>query len=243
MKLLLKFFTKNNKLPLDYRRVFLSFLKKALSEIANGKYYERYYFSPERRPFTFALKLPNPIFSSGEITIGKNEFSLTFSTGDSTAGFVFMSAFIAQKGKTFPAPFHNAYVLTDIMKISEPKVTSDSATVKMLSPLCLREHDKEHNKDIYYSSANKCFSEKATQILSQQLILAGFSEDMVQSVQLIPVNCKKTVVKHYGCAIECTVGKLVINADKSVINYFLQYGIGSRKSAGFGLAELIAEGD
>lgn len=243
MRILLKFITFYEKLPVDYRRVFLSFFKRCLSEIANGKYYEKYYFSPNRRPFTFAVKLPSPSFSSSEITIGKNEFSLTFSTGDSTAGFVFMSAFIAQKGKRFPAPFGNTYVLESVTRLTDKTVASDSALVKMLSPLCLREHDKVNKRDIYFSSANPNFSEIANRILSQQLIAEGFSQDIASAVALVPVNCKKTVVKHYDCSIECTIGDLIIKADKSVINYFLQYGIGSRKSAGFGLAELIAEGD
>lgn len=34
----------------------------------------------------------------------------------------------------------------------------------------------------------------------------------------------------------------IIEADSTIINYLLKNGIGSRKSAGFGLAELIAEG-
>ena len=58
MKILLQFKLKNNKLPIDYRRVILSFFKKALSEIADGKYYEKYYFKPERRNFSFAVNLP-----------------------------------------------------------------------------------------------------------------------------------------------------------------------------------------
>lgn len=243
MRIYLKFTTKNEKLPIDYRRVFLSFFKRCLSNIANGRYYEKYYFSPNRRPFTFAVKLPGPSFSSTEITISKNEFSLTFSTGDSTAGFVFMSAFIAQKGKSFPAPLKNAYTLESVTRLPDGVVSSDSAMVKMLSPLCLREHDKDNNRDAYYSVIRENFSEKANKILSRQLLSAGFSEEVACSVAVEPVNCKKTVVKHYGCSVECTLGDLVIKADKSVINYFLQYGIGSRKSAGFGLAELIAEGD
>ena len=54
---------------------------------------------------------------------------------------------------------------------------------------------------------------------------------------------KKTVVTHYGSKIECSLGNFVIQAkDKAVINHFLKYGIGSRKSAGFGFAELISDG-
>lgn len=60
MKILLRFILKNNKLPLDYRRIILSFFKRSLSAVANGKYYEKYYFTPERRNFTFAVNLPMP---------------------------------------------------------------------------------------------------------------------------------------------------------------------------------------
>ena len=243
MRIQLKFSAKNNKLPLDYRRVFLSYFKYSLSQIANGKYYEKYYFPKNRRPFTFALRLPKADFSCDGITLDENEFTLTFSTGDSMAGFVFMSAFIAQKGKSFRAPFENAYLLQSVVQLPERTVTSDTAIVKMLSPLCLRDHDKENNRDIYYSSASENFPEHASRILAQQLIADGFSEDMACSVRIVPVKCKKTVVKHYNCSIECTLGEFAINADKGVINFLLQFCIGSRKSAGFGLAELVAEGN
>lgn len=116
MKILLKFKTSNNKISPEYRKVFLSFFKKALSEIADGRYYEKFYISSQRRPFTFAVKLPRPTFSRKEITIEKNELQLVFSTGDSMTGFIFMSAFIAQKGKPFNAPFGNCKFSNRIQK-------------------------------------------------------------------------------------------------------------------------------
>lgn len=110
----------------------------------------------------------------------------------------------------------------------------------MQSPLCLREHNKENNRDKYISVANELFAEKAQQILKEQLLIEKFSEKLADKVSIVPVNAKKTVVYHYGCAIECSIGEFVINADKSIINYFLKFGIGSRKSSGFGFAELLA---
>ena len=41
MKILLRFYLQNNKLPIDYRRIMLSFFKRSLSDIAEGKYYEK----------------------------------------------------------------------------------------------------------------------------------------------------------------------------------------------------------
>ena len=242
MKILLKIVTEIPKLPIDYRRVFLSFFKKALSSVADGKYYEKYYFNDNRRPFTFAVNLPSATFSKSCIVLGKNEVELTFSTSDSLAGFVFMSAFLAQKDKPFNAPLGNTLTLKKVLTLPERTVESNRALIRMYSPLCLREHDKEKNKDIYYSVASKDFDSKSKQILKEQLMSEGFSENLADSVEIIPVDCKKTVVIHYNTYIECSLGNFVLNGDKSVINYLLKSGIGSRKSAGFGFAQLVAEG-
>lgn len=241
MKINLQFQLKNNKLPIDYRRVILSFFKKALSEIADGKYYEKYYFKPERRNFSFAVNLPNPKFSKSEITLGKNEFRITFSTSDKMTGFVFMSAFIKQKGNNFSAPLENVFILTNISQIGDKTASSSTALVKMLSPLCIREHNRGENKDSYYSVASESFEKKANKIIQEQLIESGFDDERVKGFSIKPLNSKKTVVFHYGNYIECSLGEFVLNGDKAIINYLLQSGIGSRKSAGFGLPILVAE--
>lgn len=241
MKINLQFQLKNNKLPIDYRRVILSFFKKALSEIADGKYYEKYYFKPERRNFSFAVNLPNPKFSKSEITLGNNEFRITFSTSDKMTGFVFMSAFIKQKGNNFSAPLGNVFILTNITQIGDKTASSSTALVKMLSPLCIREHSRDENKNSYYSVASESFEIKANKIIQEQLIESGFDDERVKGFSIKPLNSKKTVVFHYGNYIECSLGEFVLNGDKAIINYLLQSGIGSRKSAGFGLPILVAE--
>lgn len=241
MKIFLKFKTQSMQIPIDYRRIFLSFLKMSLSQVADSKYYEKYYVEKQRRPFTFAVNLPKPKFAKESITLAKPELSVTFSTGDHLAGFVFFSAFLAQKNKPFKLPFGNVMELLSVTKLPEIPVSGNFALVKMLSPLCLRKHDEKLNKDIYYSVASKDFEINAKEILVQQLSEEGFAQELASNLSIIPVNCKKTVILHYGCYIECTIGDFIINADKSVINYFLQYGIGSRKSAGFGFAQLITE--
>lgn len=241
MKILLTFLTKGEKFPLDYRRVFLSFFKKSLSSVADGKYFEKYYGCYKRRPFTFTVSLKSPDFSGEYIRLGDNRVRLGFSTGDSLTGFVFMSAFINMKDKPFPLEGGNSMVLKSVNTAKDKTVQGNSALIKMLSPLCVRQHDSALNRDAYYSVASEDFAEKCHEVISEQLISEGFSKELAESAELIPVNCKKTVVKHYGCYIECSIGEFAVNADKAVINYFLQYGVGSRKSSGFGFAELIAE--
>ena len=241
MKILLQFKLKNNKLPIDYRRVILSFFKKSLSEIADGKYYEKYYFKPERRNFSFAVNLPNSKFLKSEITLEENRFRITFSTSDKMTGFVFMSAFIKQKGNNFSAPLGNVFILTNVSQIGDKTASSSTALVKMLSPLCIREHNRGENKDSYYSVASESFEKKANKKIQEQLIESGFDDERVKGFSIKPLNSKKTVVFHYGNYIECSLGEFVLNGDKAIINYLLQSGIGSRKSAGFGLPILVAE--
>ncbi|MGN0476363.1 MAG: CRISPR-associated endoribonuclease Cas6 [Ruminococcus sp.] len=242
MKILLQFILKNNKLPVDYRRVFLSFFKRVLSEIAQGKYYEKYYFTPQRRNFTFAVNLPHPKFTKSEITLEKNELRLIFSTPDKNTGFVFMSAFIKYKGRSFPAPLGNTFTLTNVTQQVEKQTNSKEVLVKMLSPLCVREHNEEENTDKYFSVESNDFQEKANKILQSQLLDAGFDENMVLEFSIKPVDGKKTVVFHYGSYVECSLGDFLLSGDKAIINYLLQSGIGSRKSAGFGFPLLLAEG-
>lgn len=241
MKILLCMKLKNDKLSIDYRRVILSFFKKALSEIADGEYYEKYYFTPERRNFTFAVNLPNPKFLKNDITLGKNEFRITVSTADKTTSFVLMSAFIKQVGRTFPAPLGNVFTLINVSQQGEKLTNTNTVLVKMLSPLCIREHIREGNKDHYYSVSSDNFEEKANLIIKEQLIDSGFDKERVENFSIKPINSKKTVVFHYGNYIECSLGDFVLSGDKSIINYLLQSGMGSRKSAGFGFPLLIAD--
>lgn len=62
------------------------------------------------RDFTFAVKFPNAKFEKDKIFLDKNQFILSFSTGDNTLGYIFMAAFIAQKGKEFNAAYDNIYI-------------------------------------------------------------------------------------------------------------------------------------
>lgn len=241
MRVHVTFKTKKLTFPLDYRKVFLLFLKTAISSINDGKYFEKYYAENQRRPFTFAVYFKNAKFTSEEIILDNDEINLTFSTGDSLTGFVFMSAFIAMKNKSIPLPDENSMTLQSVKTLKEREVTGNSILVKMLSPLCLREHDKSTNSDNYYSVKSDNFEAKVKEILITQLISEGFSKELAQNIEIVPTNCKPTVVKHYGCFIECSLGDFIITADKAINNYFLKYGIGSRKSAGFGFANLIAE--
>ena len=72
------------------------------------------------------------------------------------------------------------------------------------------------------------------------MLQAGFAEDIIGEVNIQPLKCKKVIVTHYGCKIETTVGILLLEGNETILSYFLRAGIGSRKSEGFGMLELLA---
>lgn len=238
MRLYLKFSLDSNIIPLDYRRMFLSFLKQSISQINDGKYFERYFLNTSRRPYTFSVGFPNPRFFKDCIQLSKKELSVVFSTGDTLTGYIFFSAFINMKNKKF-MHHDKALTLVSIQKVKDLSVNSDTAFIKMLSPLCLREHTD--NEDKYYSVSSEDFENVAKKVIVQQLLLEGFSENLAKTVSIKPINAKKTVVYHYKNYLETSLGDFMVKGDKSVLNYLLKYGIGSRKSAGFGCVQLLSE--
>lgn len=243
MEILLQCKTLNNKFPIDYRRSVISICKHALMRARNGQYFKEYYGIAGRRPFTFAVKLSEPQFLKDSIILGKNELFITISTGDVCTGNILMLTFLAQINKPFALPLDNTLTITNVTRHTSKLVSGSVAVIKMLSPLCLREHNTETNSDFYISVANENFCSRARQILIEQLLTEGFSEKMAQEIEFVPMNARKTVVCHYHCRIECSLGIFIIRANKSVINYLLQNGLGSRKSSGFGFARLVSESE
>ena len=238
MRLKLKFLLENNRMPYEYRKAVLSFLKKCLESINEGKYFDVYFSGNNRKVWTFAAGFPKSAFGKDYIGLGKNEMTIIFSTSDKLTGYIFYSAFIAQKNKIHPLK-GNSMKLVSIQKLADQSVKTDTALVKMLSPLCLREHDNRH--DTYYSVSGENFREVSRRIIAGQLECEGFAKELAETVEIIPINAGKTVVRHYGNYIEVSIGEFIIKGDKAVINYFLQSGIGSRKSAGFGCLQLISD--
>ena len=120
-------------------------------------------------------------------------------------------------------------------------VKNNKAIIKMNSPLVIRNHNKETNSDYYYSCSHRNFTEEALKVIINQLKREGFRGEYLDGVQILPIKCRKVVIKHYDCFIEASVGIFILEGNPAVLNYLIQAGIGSRKSEGFGMMELLTE--
>lgn len=85
--------------------------------------------------------------------------------------------------------------------------------------------------------------EKASEVLSVQAKLAGFSDKKASGISLEPVQCKKVVVLHYGVYIDVTVGIIKMTGDPDVLQYLYSAGAGSKHSAGFGALNVLRQGE
>lgn len=240
MKFMSEFELADEVIPMDWRRCILSFLKLCLSEANGGKYLEDYYGPAKEKPFCFSVAFEKPVFLKDTIEVKGKKLRLMLSTADSKTGFILFSAVAAQKGKAFPLPQGNKMQMTKISQLQEQEVKSNRILVKTLEPLCVRKHNKETNRDHYYSTKQEDFENECRKVLKTQLMTAGFSEE-ISEVAIIPVNTKSIVVKYYGINIESSLGDFVLEGDKSVLNYLLKSGLGSRRSSGFGVVKVLAE--
>lgn len=227
--------------PLDYRRIFIHLFKTILTSENDGKLYSKYYGGNIRKDFTFAVFFDKPQFTKEKITMRSGRVKLIFSTSDQMTGYIFFAGLIAQKNKKMPLANENYLVLKNVKRLKENKVEQNKAVVKMNSPLVIREHVKEGNKDYYYSVNHVDFVEHAESVVKSQLKLAGFTEDDTSTLKIKPLDCKAAVVKFYGCYIETTVGTLQIEGEVSILNYLVMSGLGCRTNSGFGNVELLTE--
>lgn len=231
---------KKNTFPVDYRKVILSFIKKALSEISDGKYYDTYFKDTIQKDFAFSVQLPNPKFNKTEIILEKNVIKILFTTDENKkTGLLLQQAFIKQKHKKFSIPNDNTMTLKQINQQRTQKITNSKAIFKTYG-LCIRDHDKQTNKDIHYIYNDEKFNEQLKIVLNNQASQAGFSKSMVDSIKFIPLNCKKVLVKHYNTYLDTTVGTFLLDGHPSLLQYFYNVGLGSRRSM-FGYIDLVTQ--
>ncbi len=240
MRLKIELELKNEQLPLDYRPAIMSLFKHSLTVYDNGKHFSTYYETGKDKPFTFAVGIPSSTFTKEMIIVPNKKINITFSTSDIGTGIVFFNALSMQKNKRYPLAYENAMIVKNISIEKEVAITTSTIDVVFKSPLCVREHNKENNKDIYYSYEKEGFEEALNKVLEFQIANSNtLPTSILENFSMVPIRCKKTVVRHHSQFVEVTVGIFSLTGNIALLNYLYTNGIGSRKSSGFGLIEII----
>lgn len=244
MRLELSFDLRKSQIPTDNKKVWLSFLKHALSQAGGGRFYDQFFSGTPSKDYTFSIVLPAPRFQGETVFLEKNSLKMLFSADDrKRTGLIFYQAFISQKNREFPLPDGNAMTLKKIVQLPERLITDNKVLFKTVvgGGLVIRRHNQETNKDWFFSFEDKEFYEQMREVLGYQAKDAGFSEEDGRNIKFTPIKCKKVLVKHFGIFVDCTCGIFLLEGKPELLQYLYQAGAGSKHSQGFGMLDVIAE--
>lgn len=239
MKIIMNFTLQKPELVKNYSPAFVSFIKNALSKYDENLFNGIYKSEPDKeKDFCFAVRLDKPKFEPDKITLNSENVQMTMSILSAVEGIDFYNAFLNQKNKSYPFPCGNSITINQVRMENHKPVHSQRVLIKMCSPLLVRKHEADVDTYLAYNDEDfqRCFA------LSVNRMLNNLVPDVLNTqVEIMPVKPFKTVVNTFGNRITGNIGIYQLNSDAKVIDLLNHLGIGSRRSQGFGMFEIVAE--
>lgn len=240
MKFDLEFTLKETILPLDYTRCFISFLKKTVKDVDLDTYNCLYETStPKVKPYTFSLYFPNRKVDGNFLKLGADKIRMRFSCSDLTLAVVFLNGFMEQKNQSFPLPSENTMTLTRLTTEMHSAISEDEVLIRFLSPLLVLKREAEQRKNLYLTWENEDFVSQLKEGLAHQLKALSVETLDLESFDLIPIQPKRLGQRVFGQLVLGNGGVYRLKGKPELIQLLLEAGMGSRRSAGFGLFEII----
>lgn len=232
---------KNESFPKDKNRVILSLLKHNFNSYNEDYYLKLYKETPTNtKDFTFSLFMKDCKFLRDEIVIPDKKILLNFSTYSIEEGITFYNSFLQNKGLEYKIK-NNTLKIGKINLIREKAIKTDEVLLKTLSPISVREHNGD-NKTTWYHSLNddkgkevflKNFKHQFNDIFGNDRLLDS------EELEIEILRNKEVKVKHYGIEVLGNISTLKIKGKPYILDYIYKAGIGSQRSAGFGMIDLV----
>ena len=237
MRMKLYFTLENEKMPIDYRRSIISFIKLSLSEYSENEF-KKYYNQKDNivKPYAFSVFFRHPQINGQEIILEDKRFEMNMTIENYETAIIIYNAFNHQKNKKFSIN-QNSWKLENIVLIPEKEIKDNKIIIKFQSPLCARK--REENKDYYYSFENEKFEETLKMNIKEQLKITNIPIESVETLKITPIKAKKVIIKFYEKQIECSTGSSALEGDIELLNYLYKAGMGSKHSAGFGMFQIV----
>lgn len=236
MRFELEFILKDEYFPRDYHKTVISFIKKSLQEYESGKHFNKYYNSQlsenNMKKFSWSVNLISPKFEKNHIKVEGKKIIVTFVDPDRLSSFIMFSAFSKQTGKPFKVSKDNEMTLEKVAVGRNREVTGNIVHFKTYSPIALRMHCRESNKDKYITVEDEGFISELKNSLQKEF--PEFSSE-IKRIKVDLSGMKKQVVPLFGQMIDVSIGDFLVEGDKNLLKKLYENSIGSRKSAGFGV--------
>ena len=231
----------NETIDKDKNRIMISLLKNCYNSYSQEYFNKLYEETPnKRKSFTFSIYMGDCEFLREEILIPDKKIYLNFSTSDIEDGIMFYNSILTNKGREFSIK-DNTLKIGKISMLKEKNIYSNEAIFKTMSPIVAREHKGNNSKTWYHSLNYLKGKETFMDNLKYQLI-GEFGESRILDIKEMEAEIlfnKEVKVKHYGIEVLSNLCRIKITAKPYILGYIYKAGIGSMKSAGFGMVDLV----
>ena len=189
------------------------------------------------KTFTYSVYLPGAVFDKDVIKLKETRFKIFFTDADMGQTIEWFNSFQLMRMKKYPLN-NNAMKLISIKSQNRKEIVDNELVIKMQSPLIVRQHNADTNKDEYYTYDSAEFADKVRDNVSIFLQKVNLDISM-EDFSLLPVKGKKVVVNCFGRKIDANIGIYKITGNQELLNILYQSGLGSRRSVGHGKWEVL----
>lgn len=242
MRIKIEIETERDELPIDYRGKFLSYVKSAFADYSPELFEALYGIGSQTKSFCFSIYfVPEVEIGKEGVVLHSRKFVVWFTSPDILLGVHLINAFMNRRHKWFPlADCSNKLRVMSINKVQEHSFSGNAIPFKILSPIVIRDHNKDTKKDWYYTFEDDACEQIWKRNLKTELKdkFGRNVDNDISALQIRSDHMKKTVVKNYGIYIPCTIGSFVLEGEKYLLEYMYKAGIGSKRSLGFGCLDI-----
>lgn len=233
------------RVPTNYRIKIASLIKGSIKD-QNSDLFRELWGQNKTKPFTFctymydAKHIKENDTAYLEFTGGK--MGLTMSSSDPGILINIYNALVNYSGEQ--SPFGYSISLRNFRLAKEPAFHDRRQTFRLMSPMVIRNMTGEGKKkkdNGYLPYDDPRFSENLYHEVRKMCIEFIDKSYNLEENDFIftPVECRAVKIIHYGEVITAVSGTFTLGATTEVLKLVYDAGIGSRRSQGFGMLEIV----
>lgn len=217
-------------ISIRYHSLFLSLFKKGL-EHAAPDYFNDLYGTNKEKYFSQALIFHHGIFSNKEIQLNSPKITWLFSTPKADLAMAAYNAFTyLKKMKSLTLTKEVTLRIRQIIPIYQEPITTNTIDFKLISPLIVRDHDRETRKDWFLGFEDAAFETVIKNNLKHKLVqeLGDGVQYDIDRMKIEPLKMKKTVTRIYEKFIQGSIGTIRLTGEPYLLNYIRDAGFSSK---------------
>lgn len=238
MQIDLTFKLDNQTIPADYRKSIVSFFKETLTKY-NKELFDLWYSKTTLKPFCFTIYLYHPTFEKEKIILSNDIITVHIKSDISKETIEFYNALLLRKKENMEFKLkNNSMTLIKIRTSIIKNCYEDEVAIKFDSPLVVRWHDKNSNKETYYTADDDEFESILKENIASTLERLGYTANL-SDFNIMPINAKSTIVKIYNGSVKASLGTFKLKGNSRLISLLNKIGLGSMRSSGFGYFRIL----